>query len=51
MTVVACNEKEQDDVSPSAVKNELHQERIVVEKKSIEGFQSGRDPAPQERGA
>ena len=24
-------------VSPSAVKNELHQERIVVEKKCIEG--------------
>jgi hypothetical protein len=40
MTVVACNEKEQDDVSPSAIKNALHQERIVVEKKGIDGFQA-----------
>ena len=26
MTVVACNEKGQDDVSPSAVKKALHQD-------------------------
>ena len=37
---MACNEKEQDDVSPSAIKNALHQERIVVEKKGIDGFQA-----------
>jgi hypothetical protein len=39
MTVVACNEKEQDDVSPS-VRNVLHQECIVVEKKGIDGFRA-----------
>jgi hypothetical protein len=53
MTVMACNEKEQDDVSPSAVKNARHQERIVAETKSIEGVpvRPRDDPAPQERGA
>jgi hypothetical protein len=39
MTVVACNEKEQDDVSPS-VRNVLHQECIVIEKKGIDGFRA-----------
>jgi hypothetical protein len=39
MTVVACNEKERDDVSPS-VRNVLHQECIVVENKGIYGFQA-----------
>ena len=41
--MVACNEKEQDDVSPSAVKKALHQERMCRE----EGFQSGRELIPR----
>ena len=34
MTVVACNEKEQDDVSPSVLSR-------------VEGFQSGRELIPR----